>query len=470
MRRILFSLFLACLCTTTATADTTPRLHTDFPRGEVIPKVVTLADPEQQYSLFVPENYDPETVWPVLIVLDPRGRAEAAMELYVEGARRHGWIVLSSYQSRSDTYSTVTSDAFKALLKDLADRKFSTHLHRLYLTGMSGTAFICWHFAEALSESVAGVISVGAGWPRDLEAVREISFDYYGIAGTSDFNYQRQRQTDQALEGKGANHRFDVWQGPHGWPPDAELTVAGVDWMELMAMKRGLTPRREDFIDQQLARTREQAEDQDDPLGRLRALRQMVRDFEGLRELPEERRVLQALEKEREVRRALDQQEKLARQEVSYRSRLDRWIATVRRSPELPENQRSLADLQVKRLQSQIADTSDPYAAHSAARRLETAWVHAAHYLPTEFDERGQPDRARQLLELADQLFPGRPGPLVNLAALHSQAGRIDRAFEYLKVAAQNGAQARWFQGEAWEKLRKDPRWVPFLDGLEQSD
>ncbi len=75
----------------------------DLPVDQMIAKVATLASPDQQYALYLPPGYSSSRRWPVLIMLDPRGRAEATLARVQEGARRNGWIVMSSHQSRSDT-------------------------------------------------------------------------------------------------------------------------------------------------------------------------------------------------------------------------------------------------------------------------------------------------------------------------------------------------------------------------------
>lgn len=445
-----------------------PATHLDFPRGEVIPKVTTLSDPGQQYSLFLPANYSPQEKWPVLLVMDPRGRAEAALERFLDGAERHGWIVLSSYQTRSDTSSTITTDAFKALLQDIAERKLSVHLQRLYLTGMSGTGFISWHLAKSMPGVVAGVIGVGAGLPRDLKTPGDtVLFDYYGIAGSADFNYQEQRRLDLALAELGAHHHLEIWEGRHGWPPTADFTVAGVDWLELMAMKRGLTPRRQEFIDAQYAAALQTATEVVDPLRRRRAWRQMAQDFDGLKDLSTVRQKLGEVEAEEAVQNALRQEKKLERQELSYLERLNRWLAVVRQSPQPPDQQRSLVDLQIKRLLEQAQDENDPAAAHSAQRRLEIAWVHASFYLPNQFEEMGRLDRALAMLELAVAIFPERPRSHLGRAEILTRTGRKDRAFEAFEQALGSGwiASESMLSSPVWEPLHGDPRWQRLKEG-----
>lgn len=52
--------------------------------GRVVETVVTEHDPGQQYALYLPSGYlaerAEERTWPVLFVLDPRGRAVPGIE------------------------------------------------------------------------------------------------------------------------------------------------------------------------------------------------------------------------------------------------------------------------------------------------------------------------------------------------------------------------------------------------------
>lgn len=90
----------------------------DFPEDQVVSKIATLASPDQQYARYLPPGYSRDRKWPVLILLDQRGRAEATLARVQQGARRNGWIVMSSYQSRSDTLESITLFALQALLDE----------------------------------------------------------------------------------------------------------------------------------------------------------------------------------------------------------------------------------------------------------------------------------------------------------------------------------------------------------------
>jgi hypothetical protein len=129
-----------------------------FPVGEVVDSIVSISDPTQSYALYLPSAYDPGRTWPVMYLMDPRGRALIPMELFREVAERHGWILISSYNTMSDGPTEPNEVALDAMLGD-TQQLLSANLNRLYLCGFSGTARMSWPFAVNLAGHVAGMIA-----------------------------------------------------------------------------------------------------------------------------------------------------------------------------------------------------------------------------------------------------------------------------------------------------------------------
>ena len=73
-----------------------------FPTGVVVEHVACGTDPTQTYALYLPSSYTTERQWPALILMDPRGRALAPIDLFREAAERRGYILMSSYDTSSD--------------------------------------------------------------------------------------------------------------------------------------------------------------------------------------------------------------------------------------------------------------------------------------------------------------------------------------------------------------------------------
>ena len=127
-----------------------PAVADTFPVGQVVDSIVALSDPTQSYSLYLPSAYDPGRSWPVMYLMDPRGRAHVPMELFRDAAERYGWILLSSYNTMSDGPVEPNEIALDAMLGD-TQALLSATLNRLYLCGFSGTARRSWPFASWFS-------------------------------------------------------------------------------------------------------------------------------------------------------------------------------------------------------------------------------------------------------------------------------------------------------------------------------
>ena len=85
--------------------------------GEIDADVVCAADPSKRYALYLPSDWTPDRAWPLLVVLDARGRALHAIERFVPAAEQYGWVVASSYDSASDTVElNPTPDAVHVIM------------------------------------------------------------------------------------------------------------------------------------------------------------------------------------------------------------------------------------------------------------------------------------------------------------------------------------------------------------------
>ena len=73
-----------------------------LPPGRIVTRLTSVSDLSEQYAVYLPSRYRTDRSWPVLVLLDPRGRALLPMERVREVAERLGYIVLSSWNSRSD--------------------------------------------------------------------------------------------------------------------------------------------------------------------------------------------------------------------------------------------------------------------------------------------------------------------------------------------------------------------------------
>jgi predicted esterase len=434
--------------------------------GDLSADVATLAEPDQRYSLFLPAGYDTTRRWPVMIMLDARGRGPATLDLILPAARRKGWIVLSSRNSQSDVDEAVTLRALQALLRETGQR-YAYDPRRIYLAGFSGTAKTAWTQVGRLQHVLAGVLGASGGRPPELGRLQLVPLAFFGSAGTADFNYQEMRELDRQLAAAGASRRLAIFNGGHAWPPPAVFEDA-LDWFDLMAMQQGRLQRDGAWIERQFADRLAHAGAAADAVERWRGLDQVVRDFGALRDVSAVRAQADALAGQPAFREGNALDLRLRREERTSARRLDAWVARIdQRDPANgsgqgpPDKAAALRELRIASLQAQ-AGAGNPQLVASARRRLELIAVATGFYLPARYLARGNLPHAMALLEIAVAIHPDRGGNHWRLAEMQARMRRRDEAFASLATARRLGHVdvAALANDPAWESLRGDPRWA----------
>jgi dienelactone hydrolase len=349
--------------------------------------------------------------------MDPRGRALRSEALFEDAAERDGYIVLSSYNTVSDSTEEPNIRAVNALLGELQSR-YSVDRHRVYLAGFSGTAKLAWGYAAQLRGLVAGVIGFGATLPwQDMDAAVALrgisSLAFYGGAGTLDFNYDVVTTLDEWLDSLPAiPHRVVIYPGPHNWAP-APLCGQAVDWMQLQAMRSKLIP-----VDDSVVRTlydawsaaARAARDSGDVYTAWREYRSLVADFSGLHDVSAASAAVAELARSPALRHSIDQRRRLREADSDYNARVlhpffDRFDA-----PHPPSAAASLRILGVAQFQRRAADSTDRLAADAAQRNLNMLYSLVDFYEPRHYLAAGDSTRAGILLEMAGAIYPDTAG------------------------------------------------------------
>jgi dienelactone hydrolase len=370
------------------------------PTGQVIGRLRSAADTTQTYALYLPAAYTSERRWPVVLIMDPRGRALIPLERFRPAAERLGYVLVSSYDTRSDGPPDPNYRALNAMLDDV-QRFLSIDGRRFYLAGFSGTARIAWGVSEQFKGALAGIIGVGAGLPGTtlwLDAtIQGAPFVFFGAIGTEDFNHVEMRLLDQTLAARAFPHHLEEFAGPHGWSTEPASSLA-LEWMELQAMRRKLTPTRHPWLDS-LASARLAAARALDSAragyGAWQRYEAIVRDFDGLADsatIGVARRRAAELGRDREVRRAGTRLLELDDRERRYAITVDSVMRDLR-GTRLPALRDVTSRLQVDAIAKQAA-SDDTLLVHSARRMLALASVMTSFYAPQELAAAHRDDAA----------------------------------------------------------------------------
>ena len=381
------------------------------PPGRLEERVRSATDTSQTFALYLPPGYTTERRWPVLFVLDPRGRALLALKLFQDAAARLGWVILSSYNTLSDGPPEPNVNAVNAML-EWAEAHPSLDPTRLYLAGFSGTARAALGFAVMLRGHVAGVIAVGGalgfalGGPETIFA-GDSTFGYFGAAGTRDFNYEEVLAMAGRFRTTRVPFRVAAFDGPHSWPPP-DVCGDALDWLELRAMLGGLRIMDSGWVRGRLAAELARAAELEQAgrwveAGRLDDA--IARDYARWPEGRDAADRAARLRRTRELTRYEAEARRLAERDLRQGIELPKIFAWARAQRESPAREALAGRLHIAELQ-RTAERGDTLEAASARRLLARVFVNLAFYEPRAYLANGSPARALAMLELAVAIGP----------------------------------------------------------------
>jgi dienelactone hydrolase len=240
----------------------------DFVPGSTSDPVACAERPGESYALYLPPSWSAGRAFPILYVLDVRGRGVLALEVFRSGAARLGFIVASSNTSSTGVEATRNAASLDAMWRDTHAR-LRLDAARRFVAGFSGTARFAALAALAYRGGIAGVLGAGAGFPERAPPSSGMPFAYFGAVGDEDFNLAEMRALGRRLDEIGAPHRIAVFEGGHRWPPPA-VADEGLEW--LAACASSACPKPADASSAAPEKRRREAEEDERDLHAISAL------------------------------------------------------------------------------------------------------------------------------------------------------------------------------------------------------
>ncbi|HEX8616597.1 MAG TPA: hypothetical protein VF911_03325, partial [Thermoanaerobaculia bacterium] len=392
--------------------------------GRLTENVVTRADANQTYTLYLPSTYDGVKKHPVLLVMDPSARGTSAAEIFRDAAEEYGWMILSSNGTISGRSDDGNEVAVRALIPEL--NYYPVAPGRVYAAGFSGTAILAWQIGINTG-LLHGVIGVGGRNIRELPPA-QFSFAHYGFAGDADFNNREMREVDALLEAAGKVHRYEEFSGEHRWITP-ELARDAVGWMELVAMKDQRRPKDDALIAKLYERDSAAAAALERDGKLLNAMRR-YRAIAATYDSAEARAAAARLQKDPVVVRDLKDEATWDEFERNFHKNV---LGNVRglfarfRDDDLPQTQVRLArELRVPELQKRL--TRPGREALAARRLLNVIFGQTAFRLFPELMARGEFSIAALTAGVATEIHPERWGAWYNQASAYARAGNAKAA------------------------------------------
>lgn len=451
----------------------THRIDATLPVGRVIQRLISRADTSQRYALYLPSTFTRGRQWPILFLLDPRGRALVPMQRFQPIAERLGYIVISSYNTLSDGPAEPNYSAMAAMLNDV-QRSLPVDSRRLYLVGFSGTARFAWQLNTQLTGSIAGIIGAGASVPGGRTWTRahigKSSPVLFGTVGTLDMNYEEVRGFEADLDSIGTPHHVERFDGGHQWPP-TELATRAVEWLALQAMRRGLEPRNQSWIDSLYGAWLARASHVDslgDAPAAARQYRLVRADFDGLTDVSGAATRSAALERDPRVRRTAAAEDAIAERDARLLQSLVTFVDEMRRAASPPSLDQARKALELDKLRREAARTDDSTSAIAARRALERIFTQMSFYAPREFIDARRYADAAAALQVAHLLKPADGGTCLWQARALAQTGDKAAALQALEcAAASRQVTATAIEGDTLlAPLRAESRYQAVVKGL----
>jgi predicted esterase len=371
----------------------------------------------------------------VLLVFDPRGRSVLAAELFREAADTHGWILVSSDNTRSDGPWEPNEKAIAALWSEVHDR-LPADFDRIYAAGFSGGGAVAYVLSGSTRE-VAGILACGARHFPDSLKGNDVPI--FATAGDTDFNYHEMHAVDAFLQKEGTPHRLAIFEGGHTWMTP-EVALEAVEWFELLAMRSELRDRDPGLVEKlyeaDLVAARALESD-----GRLieaaRRFNEMGRTYVGLRDTTDVRAAAWRIEESNEYRNQRKQIKRWETFERQYLEEMNRQFAELRNAEIVPPTAKMARRFRIEELQRRALEPG--LEGVTARRALNSLVTGLGYYLPRDFMAAGQYDRLAASLELSLKVNGQSPVAWYNLACARARLDRGDPALAALTLALELG-------------------------------
>jgi hypothetical protein len=217
-----------------------------FPTGQVIDNVACKADTSIGYAMYLPKAYDITKTYPIIYAFDPHKTGKLPVTKYKELAEKYGYIIVGSNNSQNGLEWGQSQNIASALFSDTRSR-LAINTNRIYLLGFSGGARVA-NALTMMNGAISGVICCGAASPVVSAMDARNNYNFFGIAGTADFNYSEIRKYDMLdLAGRNLKHAMITFDGKHEWPPAEQMDEAFL-WLELNNMRTDAAAKKDSLV------------------------------------------------------------------------------------------------------------------------------------------------------------------------------------------------------------------------------
>ena len=419
-------------------------LFSQLPAGDRISDTIRCrAAAQQSYALYLPPRYDGKKSWPVIFIFDPAARGRTGINIFIDAARKYGFILACSNNSRNGPVSE-NFIAATAMFADVEER-FTIDQKRIYTAGFSGGS----RFALSLAvkdRRIAGVIGCGAGLPNDrsFQPSAVSDFAYYGTAGKRDMNYPEMNELAVFFNNRTrVTYYLRTFSGGHQWP-EPELATEAVEWLIVQAMNKKTIPADEKFLSSVETKT-ETFINSEVAAGNAteasRYIRSAVRDFPGTSFASRMSNRLSTLENSQEYKTAARKWNKIVETERGTEEKYLIYLEVIANSAKPPDTASLWWRNETKAL-IHLHDKGNTENSQMASRVMNFMSIYCSEQ-GMSFYRNKMYGHAALMFEICTSSDSENPNNYYNLARSLAGAGKTKDALNALSGAVSHGFNSR---------------------------
>ena len=386
-------------------------------------------NPNHTYYYYLPSNYKKSQVWPVIYCFDSHGRGILPVSSYKDLAEKHGCILIGSNKSRNgmvweETLSHIT------IITEQVDSQLTINKKRIYAMGFSGGARVAVSMA-LYTDAVAGVIGCAAGFPQ-LKQKLSKRFDYLGIVGSYDFNYQEMLQLNQQLKDSEFNSHLLIFDGKHEWP-DIDVMKDGFSWMDLNSIRSGRATYHDSLIEisfhLETQLTDKMLNEQAHPLKLYRQYEKIVNFYKGIRNTAKVEQQLELLSNNPMMKKILAKHDDILIQESEIKGEYAKALA---------EQPAEWWETEAERM-AKLIDSEDDYVNHCSYLRVMSHLSLVSYLQCDAAIKQNELTSALRFIDIFSYIDPNNADHAYFRGLLFAKKGQMNEALNSLNKAMELG-------------------------------
>lgn len=448
----------------------------DLRPGIVHERIPCSQDPGETYAIFLPEGYNHEKKWPLLLCFDPGGNPLTPLNLLALSADESGFILVSPYRVKNGPLQPSLK-ALHAVWQEMT-AEFPIDRQRVYAGGFSGGAHMASLFSRLTGQPLQGILCCGAVLSPDVSADEIHNTLFFGIIGLRDFNYREMRQLKQTLSSRTRPSRLLTLHLNHSWPPEPQCRRA-LEWFDLMAMKEGLKPRNRNRIEMLLQKERARVGEREKK-GELYFAAQETDDllhtFSGLLEAsrlePLKQKSIELKSSRAHAQFEKAEQARIRREEIIHGKAAAAFALFHRGIPQGSRASQIITGLGLKGLIREASRTENSYDADMISRVLSSIAGEATRQMMICLENQRLSPAAyfAETAARASEGTQGYPVARYNQAVILARQNKGKQALKVLKDAVENGFSRPLLllQDADLDSLRKLPEFRAILQKAQE--